>query len=135
MIIDYSNTFADGQSLVKDITELATGDSTILDLVKAGGMYKEGFLFLRIDTAQVGASSTTLFELRTSDDNFSASDVLLWSSGALAVTALTKDTVIAKVPMPLGLLRYLKIKFTVAAADTTAGTFDAFIVPSVNEGF
>ena len=136
MIIDYSNTFADGQSLIKDIDVLATGDSTILDLVKAGGMYKEGFLFIRIDEAQVGATSKTLFELRTSDDDdFSDSDVLLWSSGLIGVAALTKDTVIAKVPMPLGLLRYLKIKFTISVVDTTAGTFDAMIVPSVNEGF
>jgi hypothetical protein len=135
MIIDYSNTFADGQSLIKDITELATGDSTILDLVKAGGMYKEGFLFIRIGDAQVGATSKTLFELRTSSDNFNSIDVLLWSSGAIGVADLTKDTIIAKVPMPLGILRYLKVKFTVSVVDTTGGTFDAMIVPSVNEGF
>ena len=132
MIIDKFNTFSDAQ----DIGQVAAAyDSTILDFKKPGGMYDHAWLFLRIDEAVVGSGASVLFELRTSDDNFSASDVLLFSTGVLGVAALTVDTIIAKIRIPLGVLRYLKMLYTVSGATTTAGTVDAFIVPDVPEGF
>ena len=133
MIIDKELIFSDAQ----DIGQVAGDyDSAIVNQVKAGGVYDNVWLFLRIDEAVTSGGAATIdFKLRTSSDNFSSSDVILWSSGALALAAMTVDTVIAKVRVPLGVLQYLKMEYTVATATTTAGTVDAMLVSDVNEGF
>ncbi len=132
MIIDKFNTFSDAQDIGQVVGDY---DSTILDLKKPGGMYDHAWLYVRIDEAVVGTTSKVEFKLRTSDDNFSASDILLYSSGAIAEALLTADTVIIRIRIPLGVLRYLKMEYSVSVNTTTQGTVDAFIVPDVNEGF
>ena len=134
MIIDKKLIMADGLTLVKDISALATATSTVLDLVKPG-MYDNAWFYLRIDADVAGTSSTIKFDLMTSSDNFSSSSVVLFSTGALVEAGLTADTEIVKIRLPIGVLRYLKVVATVAVADTTTGSFDALIVPDVNESF
>ena len=133
MIIDKGLIFSDDQ----DIGQVAGDyDSTLEpDHVVDGGPYKQMFLFVKISEAVVGTSSTVVFALHTSNDGFSADDDILWSSGAIAEADLTVNTVIARIPLPLGVKQDLKMVYTVGVATTTAGTVYSALVGDVNEGF
>ena len=133
MIIDKATIMSDGQ----DIGQVAGDyDSTIINQVKPGGVYDNVWLYVRIDEAVTSAGAATIvFKLRTSSDNFSSSDVILWQSPALLKAAMTADTMLFRVRVPLGVLQYLKMEYTVAVATTTAGTVDAFLVPDVDASF
>jgi len=134
MIIDKELIFSDDQ----DIGQVAGDyDSTVEpDHVVDGGPYKQMFLFVKISEAVLSAGAATVaFALHTSNDGFSSDDDILWSSGAIGKADLTVNTVIARIPLPLGVKQDLKMVYTIGVATTTAGTVYSALVGDVNEGF
>lgn len=130
MILDAKLKFSDSQAVT------VTADSTnVLDLQAAGDALGEENLYLAIqtkaaDVAAVGAATVT-FDLVTSVDEAFSSPITLYSSGAIGKAALTKNKSIIKLPLPIGVKRYLKVVYTVATGPLTAGAFDAFLTPNV----
>jgi hypothetical protein len=54
---------------------------------------------------------------------------------ATAVASLTKNAVLVKERLPLGIQRYSKLQYIISGAALTAGTVTAAIVPEVPTNF
>lgn len=128
MRIDHDLIFSDGQADVRNAGTYTSDNK--YDLGKAKGVQgnKLGFLVIRVGTAFAGGTSVE-FKLVCADDEAISTNVTsLISSGALAEAALTKDTIVAVLPMPRDIPReYLAVQAT-GVGTHSAGTFDAFIV-------
>jgi len=131
--IDKETRFSNNQSLISAAADIDS--EVVLNKGAVGGPYNSLWLFVKTGPdAFVGVASTVEFKLRTSDDNFAASDKILFSTGPLAVTELTANTVVAKAAVPLGVLNDLKMEYTiVGAAGITTGAVYAALVPMVRE--
>lgn len=100
-------------------TEIAGGDAAVGEPVE--------FCFEIDEAVTSGTSSTVAFQLFTDDSSAFGSEVEVFDSGALAHTVLVKGYRI-NVKLPYGLKRYLRAKYVVGGATTTAGTVTAGIV-------
>lgn len=76
-------------------------------------------------TASAGASTVT-FALQDSADNASFADTAV-KTGAIGKATLVAGYTVLRVPLPPDLRRYIRVAYTVATADLTAGKFSAFI--------
>lgn len=76
-----------------------------------------------------GGAATVQFVLQTDTaTNFATAMVEFPLTSALALAALTANTVQYKGRLPYGMKRYARVVARIAAATTTAGTMDAFLV-------
>ena len=112
------------------------------DAMGVGGMRPE--LNVTVGTAGVGATSTLNVALQAAADQGAAGGYqpstwnTLAETGVIAVANLTANTVIARFPwlppFPANLRpRYLKLLFSVATANMTAGTISSAIVTTVRD--
>lgn len=87
-------------------------------------------LIVNCDTAALSTGSSTVTFALQSDDNTSfSSPTTVATSAAIAKASLTAATVVWRAPIPkFTAERYLRLYYTVAVADLTAGAFTAFIV-------
>jgi len=125
MILDKENEFSDAQAVT------ATAASTnVIDLTVAGDAIDgEAYLVVAVQTtmlASAGAASL-IASLETSTDEAFTSPVVLFTSAAVAKSALVAGYVLARVRIPVGVLRYLRVKYTKVTNDFSAGNMDAFI--------
>jgi len=122
-------------SVAQAVTSTAASTNYI-DLGAAGDAVGTGstcYLVVRVGTAATAAGAATVtFDLQTDSDPAFGTAVTLFSSGALAKTALTANTWIIQIALPLGLKRYVRLNYTVATGPLTAGTFDAFITNTLD---
>jgi len=135
MIQDKKLMFSDSQDLT------STADSTnILDLGAHGDdIQRELTLFVQFRGAvDSGGASTLIIQLNTDDalnaggDDLAA-DNTLWTSASIAKTALTDGAMLVKMPLPPGIQRYLRLKYTVGTANLTAGAIDAGLVWGIDQ--
>lgn len=130
MLIDTQQEFSVAQAVT------ATGDTASTNVYDTGaardvGIGEEIYAFVRTDAAFTSAGAGTLqVKLQDSADNSTFADVQTLTA-VLALAALTADTVIARVRLPIGLRRYLRLAYTVGTAAMTAGTVDAFLATNV----
>ncbi len=130
MIIDKELIFSDDQAITGD-----AASSVVVDSVKAGGPYKGLWFFVKTGSAADFDNLTSLnIKLQTSDDNF-ASDTTELFSVSVALADLTKDSVVVKAQVPLGVKQYLRAYYDVVGTNPTAGSVYAALVPDVSEGF
>lgn len=119
MLLDKNLVFSDKQEIK------ATAVSTnVIDQTAAGDALHGVWLHLLVDEAFTGG---TAYEaaLETSDDeNFTAKKTLVKFS--FAPTDMTAGACLAKVLLPVGALRYLRLAYTVTGTGT-AGKLSAFI--------
>ena len=112
------------------------------DAMGVGGMRPE--LNVTVGTAGVGATSTLNVALQAAADQGAAGNYqpstwnTLVETGVIAVANLTANTVIARFPwlppFPANLRpRYLKLLFSIATANMTAGTIASAIVTLVRD--
>lgn len=122
-------------SVAQAVTASAASTNYV-DLGAAGdavGVGSTCFLVIRVGTAVTsGGASTVTFDLRTDSDPAFGTETTLFTSGAIAKASLTANTWIVQVAVPLGVKRYLRVYYTVATANLTAGTFDAFITNTLD---
>lgn len=126
MILDKENLFSDAQAVT------ATAPSTnVIDLgaVRDVGKGNELELLIAVTTTVLaaGGASTTTFSLQTDTAEGFGTAVTLWTSAAIGKADLVAGYQI-KVRVPRGVKRYLRLLYTVATNDLTAGAFTAGIL-------
>ena len=131
MILDAKLKFSESQAVT------VTADSAnVLDLQAGGDALGEENLYLQIQTKAVAVdavgNATVTFSLITSVDEAFTTPITLWSSAAIGKAALPANTVAAKLQLPIGVKRFLKVNYAVATGPLTAGAFDAFLTPNVD---
>lgn len=128
MRLDKELEFSDAQAVT---TAEATASTNIVDLGKTGLSVRQPLrLVVKVNTTVTSAGAATVqTKIITSDSaTFASGNVTLFDSGAIAKATLVAGYQICDFVLPKGLLRYLKVEYTPAVADLTAGKFDAFIV-------
>ena len=120
-LIDYNNMLSNAQAVT------TTAASTYYIDGRAAGEALDNNLYLIVEvgTAFVGGTSLEI-TLQTATDSSFTSPVALYDSTAIALASLTANTVLVKIPIPIGLLRYLRVYYTVVGT-MTAGTVSAFL--------
>ena len=128
MILDKNLAFSEAQAVT------GTADSTnVIDLSNAGDDLSKVNLFVRTKAAFNTLTSITV-SLKTSADD--STYVTLYSSAAILLAALTANTTQLQVRLPrTGVLRYLKLVYTVAGTSATLGTIDAYITPEITSTY
>lgn len=132
MIIDKENAFSLAQAVTSsaastdylDLGPFATGadDRDI-------GQGEDLRLVIVVDTTTASTgSSTVTFALQTDDTSTFGSATTLWTSAAIAKATLVAGYKVADIPIPKGVEKYLRVYYTLATADLTAGAFTAVIV-------
>lgn len=130
MYIDTMETFADAQSVAS-----AAGDVVSTNIYDTGaaadvGIGERMYLYAKMNAALVGAGASIQVVLQTSDS--SGSGYADAEAGAvIAVASATANAVLARLALPIGLKRYLRVVFRISGAATTAGTATAVLVKDV----
>jgi hypothetical protein len=130
MIRDTQLQLASAQSIAA-----AAGDVASTNIIDTGaaqdvGIGEEVELAIRTVAAVTsGGAATVQFVLQTDTaTNFATAMVEFPLTGAIALAALTANTLQYKGRLPYGLKRYLRVVARIAAAATTGGTMDAELV-------
>lgn len=123
MILDKLLMFSEKQAVTAtaastDVIDLGPIDGTVRDI----GVGEPLEWFVTTDTTATAAGAATVnVSLQTSADN--STWVTLASSGDLALSALTAGKRIVSQKVPQGVLRYLRLNYTVGTGPLTAGAF------------
>jgi hypothetical protein len=81
-----------------------------------------------------GGSATLTVALQDSADNSSFAAVTpAVTTAAIAVASLAAGYELIRMPLPVGLRRYVKLVYTIGTASMTAGKIDAWIGPPKGE--
>lgn len=135
MLLDTLNEFSDAQAE----TTVAAHDSTnIVDLGADSNQAigHELYLNIIVETAVTSAGAATVqFQLLTDDNAAFSSASTLWDSGAIGKATLVDGYQVCRIRVPKGAERYLKVVYTIGTAALTAGKFDAFLSPSVQDTY
>lgn len=136
MILDRMEEFSVAQSLIA-----GTGDTVstnVLDFNPTGipttpqnvdvGVGEEMYLNVRIGTAVTSGGAGTLQLVLQTDDNVSFTTPKEFPlTSALALSALTANTLIYQGRLPIGMERFARVVYRIGTAALTAGTADAFL--------
>ena len=139
MFIDYTLSLAD------TVTVTTSAASTnYIDTQAAGNNYRDCFFVAMVESTAFaiknGAPSVN-FELQTSDNvNFtgaSTSTFTLCAVTGLLGAALTASTIVARIPIPMGALRYLRgyynvTNYSAGSIDFSACSYSMFIARDVD---
>jgi hypothetical protein len=114
-------------------TAAARVPSLSIDQIKAGSPANANhpFVLIQITTSVVagGGAANVTFSLEThTADDFAAARTVLWTSPAIAKATLVAGYVVAKIPLPRSLLRYINVVAVTDTNDSTAGAMDATLV-------
>jgi hypothetical protein len=132
MIIDKELYIADSLDVKATRAYSTTIDQVLAGDAKAGSELYLGVQVTTDFTRAAGAIGST-FSLQThTADDFTSDRTVLWSSGSIAKASLTAGTVVARVRVPRGALRYLKL-VVVNANAADAANIDAFLTPTVQD--
>lgn len=127
MILDKLLMFSEAQAVTAtaastDVVDLGPIDGTRRDI---GVGYPLEF-FTNVNTTATAAGAATVnIQLQTSPDN--STWTTIYDSGALALSALVAGQRVASVKVPQGVLRYLRVNYSVGTGPLTAGAFTAGI--------
>jgi hypothetical protein len=134
MLIDALAAFSLGQAL----TSTGGTDSTnVIDLGAdrdIAGSEDPLYLYSVVTTTFTsGGSATLVLALVTATDSaFTQNAVTLYTSPTVAVANLAAGATLARVGLPFGIRRYLKVTYTVATAAMTTGAVETVIVDAVH---
>lgn len=134
-ILDSKLLFAEDQAVT---TATATDSTNVLDLgagydafgaakIQDGGISGKLWLNIKVTEAVTsGGSATVTFSLQSStaaDGTF----VAAWTSAAIPKATLVAGYSVVRMPIPMGMSRFVKVVITPATADLTAGKFTAWL--------
>lgn len=141
MIIDSQNEFCDATSaiLASGATGAILGNvintaaSSAFNTLVDQGTGERVYLVIQVATTFVGATSTTVFSLRTdSAAALTSSPTTHWSSAAIPVATLVAGyTIVVPLPAEATYERYMGLWETVATANVTAGAVNAFLTHDI----
>jgi hypothetical protein len=134
MNIDDTLKFSDGQAVT---TQTDNASDYTVDALGAGDMLaKPLFVNIDVDTACTsGGAATVVASLQTCAESTFASPTTLLASGAIPVASLVQGYRVLQGRVPGGVLRYLRVVYTVGVAALTAGKFNAFLTDGVDRSF
>lgn len=120
---DKNLIFSDEQVLT------ATAESTNVIVVPAKKIVNDLYLEVSVQTALTSSGSSTLVIALQSDTTAAfGSPTTVVTTAAIAKASLTTNTVVYLVKIPPSALEgFLRIYYTVAVADFTAGTISAYL--------
>lgn len=124
-MIDNSLVFSEGQAVTAtDVSE---------NVIKLGGgdVPNRLFLVLRVDTSFAGCTSVTPSVETNDEEVFTAAETVM-TFPTYPVASLTAG-MMAVVPLPLGLKKFVRMKYAVAGTGT-AGKISAFITDNPGIG-
>lgn len=129
MILDSQNTFCTAMSVAR-----AVGDAVSTDVYDTGaaadvGIGENLYVYAKMDAALVGAGASIQVVLQDSADNSTFADAE--SGRVVPVASATANAELARLRVPLGLRRYLRVVFRISGATTTAGTASAMLALDV----
>lgn len=147
MILDSQNEFSDAQAVTA--TAISTNVYDLFSLGAGGGASispnaridvgdaDELYVVVQTQTAatDVTSDATLVVTVESADDaGLTTNAQVHLTTGTLAFAAFSpQGTQLIKARLPKGLYRrYLGVRYTVAAGPLTAGAFDAFLTPSVD---
>lgn len=130
MIIDSQEKFSEAQSVAA-----AAGDIVSTNVYDTGaaadvGIGEEMYLYAKMNAALVGVGASIQVVLQDSADNSSFADKQ--ASAAVPVASATANATLAKVRLPIGLRRYLRVVYRISGGTTTQGTASAYLVKDVD---
>ena len=106
-----------------------TPSTNVIDTGVAGRSIGSGQpieLVVQVATTATSAGASTMqIVLQDSADNSSFANVATYP--AVAVANLVAGLEMARIKLPAGLRRYIRIAYVIATADLTAGAFNAFL--------
>jgi hypothetical protein len=128
MIIDTLNEYSDSQAVT------ATAASTnVIDHLNGGDAIGNE-LYLHILCQEDVATATSItFALQTDTVENFASPTTLFTTAAIVIANLTAGTEVVRVRVPKGMQQYSRVYYTIGGSNATAGKFDAFLSPSVQD--
>ena len=132
MYIDSQEILSSAQSIAA-----AAGDVASTNYYDTGAAADVGIgeeLFLQISTVAAvtsGGAATVQFVLQCDDNTSFSSPKEFPLTGAVALAALTANTVQYRGRLPIGLERYLRVVYRIGTATTTAGTATAYFTKNV----
>lgn len=132
MILDSQEFLSSAQSIAA-----AAGDVVSTNYYDTGsaadvGVGEELFLQINLPTAVTsGGAATVQFVLQTDDNTSFSSPREFPLTGAVALSALTVNSVQYRGRLPVGLERYLRLVYRIGTATTTAGAATAFFTKNV----
>ncbi len=137
MMLDTQELFSDNQLITATAvsaniydTNPASGPNVLQNIGTNGDMY----LVVQTNAAFTAAGAATLTITLESDSttNLATSPTVHYSSGPLALAALTANTRVLAIRLPEGAYeRYVGLRYTVATGPMTAGGVDAFLTTDV----
>jgi len=129
MIIDKELVLADDTANYGDTSGAA------IDLVKAGGVHDNAWLFVKVGSEVFNTMTSMDIRLQTSTTEvFTVAEELI-SKNVLLADMDVINTTIVKVRVPFGVKQYIRLDTTAVGTANTTGKLWAAIVPDVNEGF
>ena len=132
MYIDSQEILSSAQSIAAAAGDVAS--TNYYDTGAAADVGIGGELFLQISTVAAvtsGGSATVQFVLQCDDNTSFSSPKEFPLTGAVALAALTANTVQYRGRLPIGLERYLRVVYRIGTATTTAGTATAYFTKNV----
>lgn len=126
MFIDTQETFADAQAVAS-----AVGDVVSTNVYDTGAAADVGngetmILYAKMVAALAGAGAIIQVVLQHSADNSTFTDAVAGPTVALAAAVANEN--IARIKLPIGLLRYLRVAFRISGATASGGTASAYLV-------
>ncbi len=130
MILDKENLFSDDQAITA-----SAASTNVVDLGVSRDIGKGVPVPVLIQVTADFATLTSLTaEIETSDsEDFSSSDTLA-TSGAIPAADLVAGYQFPMQYMPLGTKRYVRVNYTVAGTNASAGTVTAGVVAAHQHG-
>lgn len=130
MLIDTQETFSNDQSVASAVGDVVSTNVYDTGAAADVGIGEEMYLYAKIGTALAGAGSSIQVVLQTSDTEGSGyTDAA--AGPVVGVTDAVANAEIARIRLPIGLKRYLRVAYRVSGATTSAGTASAFLVKDV----
>ena len=125
MILDKQLMLSEAQAIT--VTAVSTNVIDLSQVRDIGNGEPLELIIAVKQTFTAGGAATLTIDLQTDDNVGFASPVVLASTGALALAALTAGVMLLQIKIPLGVERFLRLNYTVATGPMTAGILDAGI--------
>lgn len=130
MWIDTQETFSDGQAVASAVGDVVSTNVYDTGAAADVGIGEDMYLFVKLATALAGAGSSIQAVLQTSAAEESGyTDAT--AGPVVALAAAKANTEIAKLRLPIGLKRYLRVVYRISGAAASGGTASAYLVKDV----
>lgn len=129
MILDTQETFSEAQAVAS-----AVGDVVSTNVLDTGDATDKGigepmFLYAKMVGALAGAGSAIQVVLQDSADNNTFADAT--AGKVVPLASATANAEIAKLRLPIGLRRYLRVAYRISGATASGGTASAYLAKDV----